>query len=500
MGMNFPNPPLTVGQQFAGYTWDGEKWLAPTPSGGGVSEAPNDALMYGRKSLTWQRAVDVAGDTMTGVLTVASGSLVIQSASFPSLYVFDTSGKQFRQFSAFNRYYLQNSTDSVSLLEAIGNTLATSTVLIPGTTPSTAPTTGALQVAGGVGIGASAYVAGNVAVNYHSNLVGFNGVGIGAPDKTVAGNAGISIFSNDASAQMSAFFWMQGAAVGTDRHLDIGCLEAGVAWRDIWLAKQGGSVKVGNSSYGGTLSVLYPTASSSPTTGALTVAGGVGVGGKVSVGAGNDGVTLTTADTSLASYFRADNSSGYQMRIGIESAAGGQMAVGTSGNSMVVVSPHNIPVHFGNTNTVRMTIGQNTGDVSIASTTASTSPTTGALTVAGGIGAGKTIFSGAPTGAMHFSSSGAATVNVPNGSSAAVSSVHYSILLIAEVGATGYSAVFLLGITGVTLLGASGLWSATSTPAAGALGVFWDGTTSTYRAYNYRGGDALIKTCLINAF
>jgi hypothetical protein len=39
-----------------------------------VGEAPNDAAMYGRKSLGWARSVDVAGDTMTGDLVVSKAS------------------------------------------------------------------------------------------------------------------------------------------------------------------------------------------------------------------------------------------------------------------------------------------------------------------------------------------------------------------------------------------------------------------------------------------
>ena len=42
----------------------------PTGVGGGIPDAPNDGLMYGRKTLTWQRSVDASGDTMTGDLVV----------------------------------------------------------------------------------------------------------------------------------------------------------------------------------------------------------------------------------------------------------------------------------------------------------------------------------------------------------------------------------------------------------------------------------------------
>jgi hypothetical protein len=57
MGFNFPNNPV-FGQTFQGYTWDGEKWLAPV-SGGGLDPSTGDV-----------RYVNVTGDTMTGDLTV----------------------------------------------------------------------------------------------------------------------------------------------------------------------------------------------------------------------------------------------------------------------------------------------------------------------------------------------------------------------------------------------------------------------------------------------
>jgi hypothetical protein len=54
------------------------RWVFGTPpaaSGGGgtggIPEAPADSLLYGRKSAAWSRAVDVAGDTMTGALKIS---------------------------------------------------------------------------------------------------------------------------------------------------------------------------------------------------------------------------------------------------------------------------------------------------------------------------------------------------------------------------------------------------------------------------------------------
>ena len=75
--LDFPNSP-TVGQVFPAtpivgvpsYSWDGTKWTtigAPL----GIVDAPNDGKMYGRESALWARAVGLAGDTMTGMLTLS---------------------------------------------------------------------------------------------------------------------------------------------------------------------------------------------------------------------------------------------------------------------------------------------------------------------------------------------------------------------------------------------------------------------------------------------
>ena len=80
MALNFPSSP-TVGQVYSGYTWDGEKWTAPTNIG--LAEPPNDDLVYGRRQSSgvgaWQRSVALAGDTMTGQLTVNYGAAAQQS-------------------------------------------------------------------------------------------------------------------------------------------------------------------------------------------------------------------------------------------------------------------------------------------------------------------------------------------------------------------------------------------------------------------------------------
>ena len=555
MGMNFPNPPLTIGQQFAGYTWDGEKWLAPTPSGGGVSEAPNDALMYGRKSLTWQRAVAVAGDTMTGVLTVASGSLVIQSASFPSLYIADTSGKQFRQFSAFNRYYLQNSTDAVSLLEATGATLATSSVVIPGTTPTSNATSGALIVSGGVGIAGSLCLAGATLsesagtitvqgptnfmfggttswINYGSatgaatlmfngsgtKSLGYDGVGAlvmngaplvitnGAVSTTpttgaliVGGGVGIS---GRLSLPSSPMVLCVGAAPASNaavgiRHdpaafpgLEISSSSAGTAasilavwnngyantWAWSWAASQVAINVSGQWRY------TDVTTSTSTSTGALAVAGGVGivkdlyVGGLISCSnvlyAGGGNIYVLGSGAPQINFYPSTGST--QSFVIYQTGNSATFGVGGVGSIVDIALGASAATH----------------SFDIKGTKASTSSTTGALTVAGGLGVEKDVFVGGQVIATGPFATGL-TQSIANGASGAAMATSRGVVILSENTTFGHVAMYIFGQGVVVMVSAShvsGAWVApTTTPAAGKCSFAYDGVGS-FKIYNNMGG------------
>jgi hypothetical protein len=75
MAINFPaaNPGDIFISGGLSWQWDGTKWgLTPggAPSGGGVPEAPNDGVTYGRESITWQPVLPLVGGTLTGPLTL----------------------------------------------------------------------------------------------------------------------------------------------------------------------------------------------------------------------------------------------------------------------------------------------------------------------------------------------------------------------------------------------------------------------------------------------
>lgn len=71
MAFNFPDSPSpgTTYSPFAGltYTWNGSAW-AIAAAAATFPDAGADGLTYGRRNNAWERAVRVAGDTMTGTL------------------------------------------------------------------------------------------------------------------------------------------------------------------------------------------------------------------------------------------------------------------------------------------------------------------------------------------------------------------------------------------------------------------------------------------------
>ena len=134
----------------------------------------------------------------------------------------------------------------------------------------------------------------------------------------------------------------------------------------------------GAKTFSGLTAITNTTASTSAATGALTVAGGVGVAGALNVtGAGKfaDSVIVSGAAT---------NPAAGQGSLGVASAVFYLSQLGTttgaSHNGVINLTAYDSAIANGNTVLITATNTQ------IAKTTASTSKTTGALTVAGGVG------------------------------------------------------------------------------------------------------------------
>ena len=142
-----------------------------------------------------------------------------------------------------------------------------------------------------------------------------------------------------------------------------------------------GNLFTSASAWHGNLSITNSTVSTSTTSGALVVAGGVGIAGNIFVGnslwAGNASITNTTATTSGST--------------GALTVAGG---VGIAGNLFTSASAWH-------------------GNLSITNSTVSTSTTSGALVVAGGVGIAGNLYASSNVVAASFQPTGLSVP--PNG-------------------------------------------------------------------------------------
>jgi hypothetical protein len=208
-----------------------------------------------------------------------------------------------------------------------GDTM-TGALTISATTTSTSPATGALIVTGGVGVGGNVSLAGSVTMNLNQRIYPYYGSG-------------------------TNYSW-----IGANNNGDLE-FTTGTSSPAVRLTISGAG--------GGNVSVKNATASTSPTTGALTVAGGLGVGGTIN---GSSGLTLG----------------------GSLSMAAGQ-AINFGGNAVTYAIPgrwvYAADTHsFYNLSTNVSYMDLNAAGMYIPIFTPSTSPSTGALIVGGGAGIG----------------------------------------------------------------------------------------------------------------
>jgi Chaperone of endosialidase len=241
---------------------------------------------------------------------------------------------------------------------------------IQNTTASTAPTDGALVVAGGVGVGGNVNVGGDLAVTNTAAssspttgaLTVAGGVGVGG-DINAGGhvfNLGFDV-TTTASGQNGVRFttWTDGI-----NYLDLKSIASGRTIIRCGAGAEAGSARSAMEILhaNGQINLPATTASSSPTTGALTVAGGVGVGGDLYT----PGFTLQgTVTPNLVWRPTSGATSNFQIYQNANTAV---LSSTTVGPALVIDLP--------------------TCQVNIPQGIASTSPTAGALTVAGGVGIG----------------------------------------------------------------------------------------------------------------
>ena len=238
---------------------------------------------------------------------------------------------------------------------------------VANTTDSTSPSTGALTTAGGVGIAKALNVGTNATVGGNVTIVG-----------TTTQTGSVSITSSEDSSNVATGSLTTLGGVGVAKTLNVG-----------QNANVGGNVVItGTTSQSGVVSIVNESDSTSSSTGALVVSGGVGVAKSLRVGedisvTGDVSITGTTSqqgDVAVSSLTESTSSS-----TGSIITSGG---VGIA-KSLNVGADANVVGNVSITGTTAQS-----GVVSISNSTNAVSTSTGALVVAGGVGVAKSLVVG----------------------------------------------------------------------------------------------------------
>ena len=268
---------------------------------------------------------------------------------------------------------------------AIFTTLQVSTQeYITSAIDSTSTTTGALVVTGGVGIGKNLTVGGNL------SLAGAGGQATGnisagnisATNLTVSGQSIFSTTTNSTSTTSGALVIAGGVGIAQDLVLGGQLIFSG----------QGNALVVQS------LKVTTSTNSTSTTTGGIVVTGGVGIGQDVWIG-GQLHFTGNGGDLSLSTLTVNSTTNSTSTTTGAITVKGG---VGVGGN--LVVGGQLIFQGTGSNLSVQT--------LQVTSSTNSTSTTTGGIVVTGGVGIGQDVFIGGNLnlgGSLQFGTSFTAT-------------------------------------------------------------------------------------------
>jgi hypothetical protein len=447
MAMDFPSFPAN-GQEFTvgtvTYVYNGTGWVAKSATGDYVQrtgdtmsghlglpvgpsaaqavrkdyvDSADTAIGAGKADKTYvdtQDALSVLRDgsrSMTGDLTISKSNplLVLEkTASGQASAIRGTVGGLLRwnlqlgtgatetTGNAGSNFDLYRYDDSGALLGGAAVfkiERSTGVTSLPNTTASTSPTTGALTVAGGVGISG--------AIN-------------AADDIFLTKSAGPQInLQAPAGAVENGIYGWKGGLRRWKMVLGDGLVETG--------SHSGSNFSINSRNDDGTLRATClhisratsdvtlgsTTPSTSPTTGALTVAGGVGISGAIQ-SAGNMIISKASPLVMLnkSASGQANSIVGqtttfdrWLLRLGNDVAE-----TGSNAGSNFDIWRYTDALALGRA----LQIERATGNVTIDANTPSTSPTTGALTVAGGVGISGTLRAGG--GAIVISGTGAALI------------------------------------------------------------------------------------------
>ncbi|KAI8821998.1 uncharacterized protein EV422DRAFT_505509 [Fimicolochytrium jonesii] len=453
---------------------DGTNYISTTPS------ASRTALGLG--SIALKNFIDLANDVGTTVLPYANIDGTVALKSYVDGLVSTAGTGLTKTGNIFSVNASQTGITSLGTLSSlsVGGNANLSNVQIAGTTDSTSTTSGALQVVGGVGVGKSVVVGGTVFLggttanlntttgqtlninNAASTVVTstLDSNAINAGSLQVAGGVGIA-----KSLYVGGYGIIKESTAGNGP--SVGLINSNGGGWTLWHIGQTSGLGTNNFGlYNNTaanlalsvnvttnaLTINSVSDSNATNTGALQVAGGVGIAKKLTVGSD---ASFVGSNQSLFWYNGSVSTPTFGSSItGNVSAAGYFSSNSAIGDMVIRAQYNNSPTNlrFANSPGVSNLDILTNGNVLINTTTDSSSTTTGALTVAGGLGVGKSLFAGSAATGSH---------------TLQVNSTSVDILKLQSLSASGFSTIGFLNNTG-TVVGAFGYAGVNTTaPNAG---------------------------------
>lgn len=347
---------------------DGDRYISTTTGGGFTA---NNIYQYDAAAVAWiETTVDI-GDATFVISTT--------SPYYPQMSIYYDSSLKWSPFSgAINHSSLLGLAGDDHTQYVMVSGRSGDAVSIPNSTASTSTTTGALKVAGGIGCAGDIY--GGATINAATYVV---------TPKLIS-------FPNSIDAKK---FVVKDEHGGTDcRSYTIGMIAASEMAFNVdtpgfysFYYANGPGARIKGMEFlpqtsTGYLSILPTTASTSTTTGALKVAGGIGCAGSIFASSYNCGAM--GSNVYLANFLSTDCASGSLVGINI-----GRSTTEDTGCIRIRCYPRTDSGGYGDLQIKNTSIQKWTlSGAEVLPTTASTSTTTGALTVAGGIGCAATVF------------------------------------------------------------------------------------------------------------
>jgi hypothetical protein len=399
------------------------------------------------------------------------------------------------------------------------NTFATNanlsgTLVVSDSTISSSLLTGSVRFNGGIAISGNASI--GQSLNFYNtsnaNYVGFK-AGVTAANTlytlpTAFPGSGTSVLQSTSAGVMSWVPLAASASGGTVYNGNV----AQLAFYGATGNTVGGASGVTYNPTSGLFYITHTTASTSTTTGALVVVGGVGIGGSLSVGSyilldNAYGSVTTTPFASIFAKAIGSNATSLMQVKGNDGTVGMGIRALTGSNSLIY-SNGQIDFRVGSTirdndvptgGTTHMTLGT-TGILTLSASIASTTTSTGALVVTGGVGiggslyvasataiSGVTINNGVITGNLTGTATTATNVNVNLVGNA---NVFHSVLLTPTISSAGSA------ISGNGTLTYNALTDILSTPGlavtSGAIS-----TSTTSGAFQVKGGIGITGNAFI---